>query len=201
MTWTPLDPQPVTLSLGGTAVTGFYEITDLESEYEWQIAKPKGTTGSNSKYLGRRDRKFTIKVTLTTVDEYENWVNIVASVLKAPDKGKPYVIAIDHPMLAEHYAITHCRLVREVAPMRERQGLRRWFASLHLEESAPPKTTSVAVKGASTPPKDPALNSPRAAELEKVREDNAQLSAQDQQLSQQLYTNDADSLAAGIIPP
>ena len=200
MTWTPVDAESWTLTIGGVQVESFFELEDLESEHEWQLSRPKGTTGTRAKYLGRKDRTFTIKATLTTTAEYSNWMNVVSTALKPPDKGKPYVIAIEHPLLAEHYGITHCRLVREFAPQRERQGLKRWIARLQLQESAPPKSTAVSVKGSRKPPKDPALNSPRAAEIEKKREELAQLDAEDQQYHEKAYVADSDTLAEGSIP-
>lgn len=201
MGWSPLEKSKWNLAIGGVVYPGDYNISNMSTRFEWQVARPKGVTGETVKFLSRGQREFEIIVQITTAEEYATWMSIVTDKCKAPSKGEPYAIAIDHPMLAEHYGVTHARLLEENAPERERQGLRRWYARLRFAETAPPTATTTPVKGGapsggSSTPKDPTLTSPRAAEIEQRRETLKELDAQDQQTSQQLTGNDADFLGA-----
>lgn len=198
MSWTPLERTKWNLAIGGITYTGDYNITNMTTRFEWQVARPRGVTGETVKFLSAAPREFDIVIQITTAEEYSTWMSIVTDKLKAPSKGEPYAVAIDHPMLAEHYGITHVRLLEENAPERERQGLRRWFARVRFAQTAPPKATTTPVKGGapSSSSSAPTLTSPRAAEIEQRRETLKELDAQDQQVSQQLTGNDADALGA-----
>lgn len=199
MAWTPFVKEKFGLAIGGILVTCRFEIENMRRPYEWHISRPRGTTGSADRFLGRKPAEFDVRVWLTTAEEYAVWASIIAGPFKAPDKGNAFVISIDHPMLSEIYGITNVRIMEEYAPQPERDYLKRFIAGARFEEAQEPKTSTVTVKG--SPPKNaaanPAAERPRAAELEKKKEENKQLTPDEQQEEQAIVGNDADSLANG----
>lgn len=186
--------EKVGLALGGILVAGRYELTPPKTVYEWQMPQVKGTTGARAKYLGRQPREFTVTVTLTTREEYAAWMALRFAVLQPPTDKKPFVITVDHPMLAD-YGIRFAIVLNEGGPTRDAQ-FQRWVVTLELREQEEPKVTAVAVKGA--PSKDLAAGvrqqSPLEAEIEKLRAENQTLSAERDRRARDAWGNDADEL-------
>lgn len=188
--------EKVGLALGGLLVAGRYELSPPKTAYEWQMPQVKGTTGARAKYLGRQPREFTVTVTLTTREEYAAWMALRFAVLQPPTDKKPFVITVDHPMLAD-YGIWSAIVLSEGGPTRDAQ-FQRWVVTLELREQDEPKVTAVAVKGA--PSKGLAegvqAKALRAIALEKKRAQVQKLSAEEQRLAYERYGKDADELAS-----
>lgn len=182
------------LALGGILIAGRYELSPPKTTYEWQMPQVKGTTGARAKYLGRAPREFTVTVTLTTREEYAAWMALRFAVLQPPTDKKPFVITVDHPMLAD-YGIRFAIVLHESGPVRDAE-YKRWTVTVELREQEEPKVTAVAVKGAAS--KDLAkgiqAQSPRAAELEKKRAELQQLNAENDRAAREAWGNDADKL-------
>lgn len=192
MSYLPWEPSG--LALGGILVAGKYELSPPKTSYEWQMPQVRGTTGARAKYLGRQPREFTVTLTLTTREEYAAWMALRFAVLQPPTDKKPFVITIDHPMLAD-YGIRFVIVLNEGGPTRDAQ-FNRWTVTLELREQAEPKVTAVAVKGAAPKnlSKDVESKSPRAAELEKKRAELQALSAENDRLAREYWGDDADKL-------
>jgi hypothetical protein len=188
--------EKVGLALGGLLVAGRYELSPPKTAYEWQMPQVKGTTGARAKYLGRQPREFTVTVTLTTREEYAAWMALRFAVLQPPTDKKPFLITVDHPMLAD-YGIRFAIVLSEGGPTRDAQ-FQRWVVTLELREQEEPKVTAVAVKGA--PSKGLAegvqAKALRAIALEKKRAEVQKLSAEEQRLAYERYGKDADELAS-----
>lgn len=186
------------LALGGILVVGRYSLSPPKTSYEWQTPQVKGTTGARAKYLGRQPREFTVTVTLTTREEYAAWMGLRFAVLQPPTNKKPFVITVDHPMLAD-YGIRFAIVLHEGGPARDAE-FQRWLVTLELREHAEPKVTAVALKG--TPSKDLAKGvqqqSPLVAALEEARAVQAAkkvaLSAEQKRLAHSMWGKDADGL-------
>lgn len=191
MSYTPW--EKVGLALGGLLVRGRYDLSPPKTAYEWQMPQVRGTTGARAKYLGRQPREFTVNITLTTREEYAAWMALRSAVLQPPTDKKPFVVTVDHPMLAD-YGIRFAIVLSETGPIRD-ADFQRWSVTLELREQDEPKVTAVAVKGAAKDlGKAVREQSPLAAELEKARAELQALSAERERLARKLWGKDADEL-------
>jgi hypothetical protein len=161
------------VSIGDYTFRGAVSFEGLATEYDYEIRKPKGTTGAAAtKFLGRKNREFAVRFVLNTAAEYETYQALRASI-PPPSTKTPNGVPIYHPLLNEEYGIDLVVIKKDVAPTRD-DKLNRWTAELQLlEVPPPPKKTVAKATGA---PKDVPTQSklaeqdPNAEEIERERE-------------------------------
>lgn len=203
MSYNPFVEEFGSFGIGNFSLRGRVEITGLKSTYEYEFKRPKGQTGAKTKYLGRKERPFTVRVTLFTAEDYETYKACRREALPPPDAKKPYAVAVYHPLLNEDYEIDQAVLVDDPQPERNDQ-FKYWVVTFGFVELPPePKTTATKVTGNPDIPTAAKVAevSPRAAEIEAARQRNGILRAglAAQQKARDAYVRKAAEDANGLL--
>lgn len=170
MTFNPNVTPTNKATLAGVQTPGYCEITAASSPRRWDVRKGPGTSGARSIFRGLDIAKITMRLRLTTPQDFADWATFRPIVMAVPRGNRGY-LDIVHPVLAELDISTVG--VEDVGLLtRGEQG--EWYVEIKFIEHRRPRPGLASPDGSDT---EPTPLDPLEVEIQALRTQNQALAA------------------------
>lgn len=89
------------ITLAGQVSPGIAEVSSAKRQYEWDIKKPKGSSGGSMTFQGEALSAFKVKFKLWLPEHFAAWAGFRLLLEKSPAAKEPTALTIQHPDLDE----------------------------------------------------------------------------------------------------
>jgi hypothetical protein len=99
MTWSPLEQPQDFVVLGGRKTPGIATLEGFSSPRRWDERRGPGLTGATLRFMGVGLAKGTLRLLLTTEEDWDDWEAFAPVVQRPPIGHRATHLQIEHPQL------------------------------------------------------------------------------------------------------
>lgn len=152
MSWNPIEQPIDKVVMAGKLTPGIAEIVGANSPRSWDERGGYGLSGALSVFTGIKLAHFSIRLSLYTIEDWNDWHAFKAIVAKPPYGKRPRAIDISHPIL-DDVGIRAVGVEDVLGAEQSDAGV--WTIEIKCIEFRKPKVALAKPEGATATPVDP----------------------------------------------
>lgn len=170
--WNPLEQPADSVILAGETSPGICEVDAGVQKRDYDERRGPALSGARLVYRGTKLVRFTLRIKLYTVADWDGWNAWSRLVERPPDGTRPGALDIEHPQL-EALGVTSC-VIEELGQAKRTSDDGEWTIEIKCIEHRPPAPALVGVDGSESQ----ATTDPLDREIERNSAEIARLTSE-----------------------